>query len=192
MPACTLACFGSGRLFASIKKPAQDPAQKAAHKFLQEMDRKLTYLQFFRERFKKYIRIMKSLENYLGKEKLWELLRRASWEENVELGKRLSSRVTSLEFFSYAFRNPNGMFPHTMSYEIIGDTEHAFEVRITECLTEVVFREAGALEIGHASVCHADFALPEGLSIHPPIKLIRNKTLMEGHDCCNHRYVWDG
>jgi len=59
-----------------------------------------------------------------------------------------------------------------------------------ECLTAEVFREEDAAEIGYATVCHADFALPEGFN--PKIKLIRDKTLMQGHDCCNHRYVWTG
>ena len=60
---------------------------------------------------------------------------------------------------------------------------------ITSCLTEIVFREADALDLGYACVCHADFGLPVGLN--PKLKLIRTKTLMQGHDCCNHRYVWE-
>ena len=43
---------------------------------------------------------------------------------------------------------------------------------------------------GYATVCFADFALPEGFN--PKIKLVRDKTLMQGHDCCNHRYEWSG
>jgi hypothetical protein len=73
--------------------------------------------------------------------------------------------------------------------EIVEDSDEVFEMKITECLTEVIFREADALELGYACVCHADFGLPEGLDIN--IKLIRDKTLMQGHNCCNHRYVWE-
>ena len=51
-------------------------------------------------------------------------------------------------------------------------------------------REEDALDLGYACVCHADFGLPVG--INPKLKLIRTKTLMQGHDCCNHRYVWEG
>ncbi len=62
-------------------------------------------------------------------------------------------------------------------------------MRVSECLTATVFREADAAHIGYAAVCHADFALPEGFN--PKIRLVRTKTLMKGHDCCNHRYVWE-
>jgi len=73
--------------------------------------------------------------------------------------------------------------------EIVEDNDKAFEMRLTECLTEVVFREANAQDLGYACVCHADFGLPVG--INPKLKLIRTKTLMQGHDCFNHRYVWE-
>jgi hypothetical protein len=27
---------------------------------------------------------------------------------------------------------------------------------------------------------------------NPKIKLVRDKTLMQGHEYCNHRYIWTG
>ena len=63
-------------------------------------------------------------------------------------------------------------------------------MKITECLTEVIFRKADAQDLGYACVCYADFGLPAGMDID--IKLIRTKTLMQGDDCCNHRYVLEG
>ncbi len=50
-----------------------------------------------------------------------------------------------------------------------------------------MFREEGAADIGYAGICHPDFAAASGFN--PKIKLIRSKTLMQGDDCCNHRYV---
>ena len=95
---------------------------------------------------------------------------------------------------SLVFRVQPGMgsfsLGRTIIREIIEDSDTAFEMKITECLTEVVFRKADALDLGYACVCHADFGLPEGMDID--IKLIRTKTLMQGHDCCNHRYVLGG
>lgn len=77
-----------------------------------------------------------------------------------------------------------------MTYDIIENTEKACEVKVTECLTYVIFREANAQEIGYAGVCYADYGFPKGLN--PKIEMIRDKTLMQGHDCCNHRYIWTG
>jgi hypothetical protein len=45
-------------------------------------------------------------------------------------------------------------------------------------------------DIGYAMVCWGDYAWAEGFN--PKIKLVRDKTLMEGHDRCNHRYIWTG
>jgi len=42
-------------------------------------------------------------------------------------------------------------------------------------------------EIGYATVCYADYAYTKAIS--PSIKLIRTKTLMQGDDCWNHRFV---
>jgi hypothetical protein len=43
-------------------------------------------------------------------------------------------------------------------------------------------------EIGFAALCYMDYFWPKGFNEN--IKLIRDKTLMQGHTCCNHRYVW--
>jgi hypothetical protein len=129
------------------------------------------------------------LEKDLGKQELLESLKKASYAENVALGQRLSRRIDSLHTFAGPFRDTNSGVGQTIVREIVEDSDRAFEMKITECLTEVVFREMDALDLGYECVCHADFGLPVG--INPKLKLIRTKTLMQGHDCCNHRYVWE-
>ena len=74
--------------------------------------------------------------------------------------------------------------------EIVEDTEKAFELKITECIWASTFLNAKAGDIGYASVCFGDYAWAEGFN--PKIKMIRDKTLMQGHELCNHRYVWLG
>ena len=54
-------------------------------------------------------------------------------------------------------------------------------------MAEKVFREEDACDIGFAAVCFADYALPQ--AFNPKIKLIRDKTLMQGHEFCNHKYT---
>lgn len=133
---------------------------------------------------------MQEIASEIGREKFLEILKKASFEANRKLGESLSKRVSrnDLSFFAGAFLNPGVDFQHSMTYKIIENTEQAFEVKVTECLTEVTFREADALDIGFAGVCYADYGFPEGLN--PKIKMVRDKTLMQGHNCCNHRYVW--
>ncbi len=186
LPSCAVISLGcsSGLLLASQEQPADAP-----HKFLREMDRKLTYKRWMQQRHSKYIGLLKHLEKAVGKEELHDMLKKASFMDNVALGKRLARRIPDMKTFAAPFRNENSGVGRTIVREIVEDSDEVFEMKITECLTEVIFREADALELGYACVCHADFGLPEGLDIN--IKLIRDKTLMQGHDCCNHRYVWE-
>jgi hypothetical protein len=74
-----------------------------------------------------------------------------------------------------------------LTFEIVEDTDQAFETKIAECWA-TTSREADAGDIGYAVICHQDFAAARGLN--PKLKMVRSKTLMQGHDCCNHHYVW--
>jgi hypothetical protein len=77
---------------------------------------------------------------------------------------------------------------NSLTGEVVQDTESVFELRVTECISEAVFREAGlAGEIGHAAVCNMDYTWP--VAFNADFKMERSKTLMQGHDCCNHRYI---
>ena len=184
IPAASILCLGcsSGILLAG-----RGQSEDEKHKFLKQMEQKKTYKEWLRQRHLKYIGILKHLENQMSKENLHEKLKKASYTENVKLGQRLSSRIPDIKTFADPFRNENSSVGRTIVREIIEDTDQAFEMKITECLTEIVFREANALDLGYACVCHADFGLPEGMDLN--FKLVRTKTLMQGHDCCNHRYV---
>ncbi len=189
IPAAAALCFGCSQGWILSASDGDRSVSQTTHKFQREMP-PLTYLQWAQDRNARYIGILKQMEKDLGKQRLLELLKKASYAENVALGKRLSSRIDSMRTFAGPFRDDTSRVGQTIVREIIEDSDTAFEMKITECLTEVVFRKADALELGYACVCHADFGLPEGMDLD--IKLIRTKTLMQGHDCCNHRYVMEG
>jgi len=189
IPAAAALCFGCSQGLVLSASASEASVSQTTHKFQRERP-PLTYLQWAQQRNARYIGILKQLEKDIGKQRLLELLKKASYAENVALGKRISPRIDSMRTFAGPFRDPNSGVGQTIIREIIEDSDTAFEMKITECLTEVVFRKADALDLGYACVCHADFGLPEGMDID--IKLIRTKTLMQGHDCCNHRYVLGG
>lgn len=186
IPAAAALCFGCSHGWIMASEHTEATVSQVTHKFQREMP-PMTYLRWAQQRNNKYIGILKHLEKDIGKQRLLELLKKASYAENVALGKRLSPRIDSMKTFAGPFRDVNSGVGQTIVREIIEDNETVFEMKITECLTEVIFRKAGALDLGYACVCHADFGLPKGLDFG--IKLIRSKTLMQGHDCCNHRYV---
>jgi len=75
---------------------------------------------------------------------------------------------------------------HVIEREVIEDSDKAFELKISKCLWEKVYREADATDLGYAIVCQTDFATAEASNQ----KLVRTKTLMQGDDCCNHRWIY--
>ena len=186
VPAGVAFCLGCSQGWAQAVSKPPERSQADANTFDREMP-PMTYLQWARNRHSKYIGILTQMKEELGSQRLLELLKNASYAENVALGKRLSHRIDSMHTFAGPFRDTESRVGQTIVRDIVEDNENVFEMRITECLTEKVFREAGALDLGYACVCHADFGLPEGMDIN--IKLERSKTLMQGHACCNHRYV---
>ena len=186
VPATAALCLGCSQGWLLAASSAQAQTSEDVHRFQSEMPA-LTYKQWIQQRNNKYIGIFKHLQEEIGEEKLLELIKKASYAENVKLGKRFSDRIDSMHTFATPFRDVDSRVGHTIVREIVEDNDTVFEMKITECLTEEVFREADALDLGYACVCHADFGLTEGMDIN--IKLERSKTLMQGHDCCNHRYV---
>ena len=95
-------------------------------------------------------------------------------------------QALSFETFVAQFRPPR--YERTLTHEVVVDTEDTFELRVTECVIAEVFIQAGmGGEIGHAAVCNMDYAWPP--AFNPAIRMERSKTLMQGHDCCNHRYL---
>ena len=138
---------------------------------------------------KDFIPLFKTIKEFLGAETTMDILKKASYENNRRLGARLAERsgTNDLSAFSLPFRNPDNMLNRTNIIEIVRDEESTFELRITACLAERVFREENACDIGFAAVCSADYALP--MAFNPKLRLIRDRTLMQGHACCNHTYV---
>jgi hypothetical protein len=191
IPACAITCLGCNDAFAVAfygEKPADE---QDVHDFQKELT--ITYKRLFDYRYKSnFIPVFRAMQEDVGKDKVLEMIKAASSKNNRDLGQRIAERREDNSFSAFAepFRNPRGVFKHANIYDIVEDTDIAFEMRFSECLTATVFREADAADIGYAAVCHADFALPGGFN--PGIELVRDKTLMEGHDCCNHRYVYKG
>ncbi len=168
-----------------VSNPLQDE-----HKFQKATN--FTYEQLFNFAFKSwYIRYMKGLEAEIGKEKFLEILKKVGWTLYEESTKRnfrdLKKRdVESLIANFWAPMQKSRLWSHTIPVEIIKQSPSEGIVKMPECLVAKTFREAGAADIGYAAICHADFAVAK--AFNPKIKLIRNKCLMKGDDCCFFEY----
>ena len=187
VPACAAACFGLCRLPAAaaftLEPELQDP-----HKFDVPRDRRISPRRLSELRHERLIQFIRILQGELDEAELLRMLRAHSAVLGRLAGEaqRRRSPDTSFQSFVAEFRPPR--YADMLTHEVVTDTEDVFELRVTECVNATVFRDAGVDgEIGHAAVCNMDYHWPA--AFNPEFGMERSKTLMQGHDCCNHRYL---
>ncbi len=163
------------------KRTSREKSEK--HKFQKNFCQ--TYEEAFRWRFEYYIKIMKRLAEYVGRDKLVEMIQRAVDEGNV----RREPDNPEHTFTEY-IESGKKAFKNMMTWEVIEESDKVYEIRVTECLWAKTFQERNAADIGYATICYGDFS--DARAYHSKVKLERTKTLMQGHDCCNHRWTWEG
>ena len=64
--------------------------------------------------------------------------------------------------------------------------ERSARFRVTKCPLAEMARKTGMEIWGKACYCDNDYGIVRGFN--PSMKFTRTKTLMEGHDCCDHAY----
>ncbi len=189
LPVGVLLGFGCGRLFGSDKSVEMTNVPNEIHKYM--ADSQMTYKEVYNLVFKyNFIPYMERLAIYLGRAELVELLMRAATENYTERGRNWAKNMKKKEFSAYFdfLRKPDRDWLHTCTHEILEDTDRVLQIKYTECIYAEIFREKNAQDIGYAAFCHGDFAIFSALD--PRITLVRTKTLMQGDDCCNHRFIW--
>lgn len=186
LSAGSLVCFGCGHLCALTGAGQKPPVSTKKHKF--QEDSKMSFEQVFNNAYRSDAKIMKILAEKIGKEKLITMLQEASSRVAAEDTKQMVKNLpkNDLAGFASVMKKPDYFWKHALTFDIVEDTEKAFEVKITECIWARTFRQFEAPDIGYAMICHADFAMAR--AYNPKMKLIRTKTLMQGHDFCNHRW----
>jgi len=186
-PACAMACLGLGRVSGLAGALSGLPCQEV-HKFDEKMDRQMSSREMAERMYRSSFQIIRTLRQEMDDGEVIRLLNLTSDEIGRQQGEAHAEAVpdTSFESFVSVFRQMAS--GGSLTGEVVEDTERVFEMKVTECLGATVFQEAGlAGEIGHAAVCNMDYTWPP--AFNPDFKMERSKTLMQGHDCCNHRYI---
>lgn len=189
-PAGAFLCLGGGQLLSFSTGSLRSNFESEKHKFL--TDSGMSYQEVYRFAYQGgYIPTMKKMAAKIGREKFLELLKESAAEAAGEMmaGMAQSFPKRDLATFSLSMKKPDPVFKHALTFKIVEDSAAAFEVKITECLWAKSFREADAADIGYAAICHGDFAMAK--AFNPHMRMERTKTLMEGHDHCNHRWIWE-
>ena len=172
-----------------------DSSASETHKFGAESE--MTFEEVFRFAYGPiFSGLLQSLRDELGDEGFMELVKGAIdryWENVGRIAAEQASR-NDLAAFSAAespvgagLADPDRLWEHALTIDVIEETDHTREIRITECLWAKTMRELNLADIGYATICHSDYAHCQGFN--PKMRLTRTKTLMQGDDCCDHRWV---
>jgi hypothetical protein len=190
LPGGALLCLGGRCLLHAVQAEGKAKPLGQKHKFL--LDSKLSFTDAFIVAYAAPIFIWRGLEGEIGREKLHEMMKhvidKAARQQMAEFAKKAGKN--DLATFTQDFRKPDSIYQSVLTFQVIEDTPRAFEAKVTECLWAKTYREANAGDLGYILSCYGDFASAEGFN--PKMRMIRTKTLMQGDDCCNHRYVIEG
>jgi hypothetical protein len=187
VPACAVACLGLGRLEGFAAMSGSMPRKKQ-HKFDVPEEISLTPRQRGQMIANGSIEMIGILREELGDAETIRLLNVFSAQRGRQAAARQAASTPQNDFQSFVqiFRSPQ--MQGSLTLDIVEDTEKVFALEVRECLWAEVFKAAGLEgEIGHAAVCNMDYHWPP--AFNPAFKMERDKTLMQGHDICNHRYI---
>lgn len=181
LPAGAAGCFG-------CLGAARCAAQAGSQPWTEKAD--MSWEEIFRFTFQRnYIPAMKALAARIGREKLVGMLQEIAGEMAARSMAGVPADKRDFAVWVAGLKSPPPLFRHALVYNIVEETERVFEAHISQCLWARSFREGDAADIGYAAICFPDFAVAG--AFNPKLKLHRTKTLMQGHDCCNHRYVFE-
>lgn len=185
---CALSCIGmcNSSVLSAMDFNSQD--QDVNHKFDGKSNKEFTHKQLIKNEYRKMTDLIKSMQKHMSNEELMELLKNYSADVGTRVGinQSSSSPDTSFDSFTKYFRPPS--YKNTLTLEIVQDTPKVFELKVTECIWATAFKELGlAGELGNAAICNMDYSWPK--AFNSDFKMERTKTLMQGNDCCNHKYI---
>jgi hypothetical protein len=183
LPACALFCVG-------IYPSNTAENLSLTDKFEKDLPFKMTIRSYFQRLAKRRIDMLKAIGEDIGEERLIKILSKMAYNNGVNLGKNLAMRLGKNDFHSYneRFRDKDHALHELTELEIVENSETAFEVKVTRCVIVEPFIKAGVGKYANAELCDEDYGHAQGFN--SKIKLVRDKTLTLGHDCCNHRYIW--
>lgn len=190
VPGGILACFAGQRLLGASQAVTKPQGAGPKHKFFE--DSAMSFAEVYKSRYGQLVPLMRSFEQELGRERFDAMLKGITDRLARQEGAADAKRMGRNDFYTFNedLRKPNYFWQHALTYAVIEDSARAFEVKVAECLWAQTFREVMATDLGYLLICDPDYGYTEGYN--PKMRMIRSKTLMQGHDCCNHRWIIEG
>jgi len=192
LPSGAMICLGGNYLLDTSRVHKKQKVPTAKHKFFKKSG--MSFEEVFKFKYGPYISTLQRLANLIGKDKFIKMLKKASAEAAEQRVKNIIRNLPKNDFDTFINTMVfTPLFKDTLSMDVVEKTDKVLEIKITECLwakTVRELKEPDAVDIGHALACYPEIATTE--AFNPKLKVIRTKTLMQGHNCCNSRIVWKG
>jgi hypothetical protein len=132
--------------------------------------------------------IINGFAGELGYAKALEIVKKVVSEDAILSGKALAEKYSgnSVAELSRIVKEVWGQ-DGAIKIKKIKETENELFFDVTHCGYVEIYEKLEIKELGFTLSCSRDFPFMEGFN--PEIKLTRTKTIMEGADCCDFRYV---
>ena len=134
--------------------------------------------------------VLKKMQAEIGNEKFIELLKKSASANMAEAVSSMSKDITDRnmknfgEFVGAFLSSPP--FTGGFTYEIVENSEKAFELKFTGCIMAKLYREMNAADIGYAVECYPSDAA--GKAFNPKAKASGGKNMMKGDEYCVERW----
>jgi len=179
LPAGALFCLGC-RGLAAAQKP----------RYLE--DSRMTAEGVFKFSYGNLVSVLKSMEKDIGKEKLLQLLEKASAANYTQMVTALAKEYPSRDLKSFvkmmdAMMASEPIFQKAFAYEVTEFTDKVYEAKYTLCLPAKVLREMNAADIGYALECSSSDAMVK--AFNPKMTASFLKNIMKGDSVCIERIV---
>ena len=135
--------------------------------------------------------LIKAFANEIGYDNAIEIIKQVVREDAILSGRTLADKYggnTLMELSKVV--NEVWANDEAMKIKMIKEDEVELCFDVISCKYADMYEKLGIKELGYILSCSRDFSFMEGFN--PEIELIRTKTIMEGSECCDFRYVKKG
>ena len=154
----------------------------------------ISYEDYFRTRFNGITEIIKALTPIMDQREALDKIKELYVKKSKNLVKRIlrdKKPITNFKEFKEMYKEQlsSEFMQHCLDFTITEDTPNKLVFKFTKCLWAKTFLEMNEPGLGYAMCCYPDYAMIK--AFHPKLKLVRNKTLMQGNTCCESNYLWE-
>ena len=154
----------------------------------------ISYEDYFRTRFNGITEMVKALTPLMGQIEALDKIKELYIKKSKNLVKKVLKNRKPIENFKdfkemYKEQMITEFMQHCLAFTITEDTPNKITFKFTKCLWAKTFLEINEPGLGYAMCCYPDYEMAK--AFNSKLKLIRNKTLMQGNTCCESTYIWE-